>query len=431
MKQFRIALVGLGTVGGGVWRHLHANLAQLKLRTGAEISVTRTVARRPERAAELGVPAELNRTDWREVVADPEVDCVVELIGGTSDACELVTAALGNGKHVVTANKALLAEHGHRLFALAQEKGLQLLFEASVAGGIPYIKAQREGLIANRLREIYGIVNGTCNYILDRMLTHEIDYATALTDAKQAGYAEADESLDVDGHDSAHKAAIIAALAYGFWVPGRELFTEGIRGIARQDLVTARTLGYEVKLLAVIKCAEDQQVEVRVHPTLIPKDHPLAAVDSVYNGLFTVGDIVGNTMFYGMGAGADPTASAVLADIAEIACHFPESRAWQPITDESTAHRLKPMDDIVSRYYLRLSVIDRPGVMATLCEVFGRRGIGLSSIHQDESEEGGTATLIFMVHDACERTFAAALDEIAQLDLVQAPPVRLRVEDLP
>jgi len=430
MKQFRIAIVGLGTVGGGVWRHLHANLAQLKLRTGADIAVTRTVARRPERAAELGVPEGANRADWREVVTDPEVDCVVELIGGTTDAYQLVEAALQNGKHVVTANKALLAAHGHQLFDLALEKKLQLLFEASVAGGIPYIKAQREGLIANRLREIYGIVNGTCNYILDRMLANEIDYATALADAKEAGYAEADESLDVDGHDSAHKAAIIAALAYGFWVPGNKLYTEGIRNIARCDLLAARRLGYEVKLLAVIKCGDDKQVEIRVHPTLIPQDHPLAAVDNVYNGLFTIGDIVGNTMYYGMGAGADPTASAVLADIAEIACHFPESRTWQPIADENTEYQLKPMDVIVSRYYLRLSVIDKPGVMARLCEVFGRRGIGLSSIHQDESEEGGTAQLIFMVHDASERTFAAALDEIAGLDIVQAPPVRLRVEDI-
>ncbi len=430
MKKFRIALIGLGTVGGGVWRHLHANHGQIQLRTGADIEVTRTVARRPERAAELGVPESVNRTDWKDVVTDPEVDCVVELIGGTTDAYLLVKTALENGKHVVTANKALLAEFGHELFELALEKNLQLLFEASVAGGIPYIKAQREGLIANRLREIYGIVNGTCNYILDRMLREDEDYATALVDAKEAGYAEADEALDVDGHDSAHKAAIIAALAYGFWVPCHDLHTEGIRDISRCDLLMARRLGYEVKLLAVIKCDEDKGVQVRVHPTLVPQGHPLAAVDSVYNGLYVCGDIVGNTMYYGMGAGDGPTASAVLADIAEIATHFPESRTWQPIATEDTEYHLKPMADIVSRYYLRLSVIDKPGVMAKLCDVFGRRGIGLSSIHQDESEEGGTATLIFMVHDATESVFAAALDEITALDIVQAPPVRLRVEDL-
>jgi homoserine dehydrogenase len=423
----RVGLAGLGTVGGAVWRQINSQRELLRQRTGAEIRVDQVAVLEPERAAELGVPKELVTTDLRRLVENPNLDVIVELIGGTTHAYELIDQALKRGKHVVTANKALLAARGCELFQSAHKNGRHLLFEASVAGGIPIIRALREGLVANRILSIHGIINGTCNYILTRM--NELEFDEALAEAKRKGYAEADESLDVDGHDSAHKTAVLAALAYGFWVPAGQLYTEGLRAVEKQDIVYARRLGYTLKLLAIVKTDRDGAVEVRVHPTLIPQSNLLASVNGVFNAVLVRGDVVGDTLYYGRGAGGDPTASAVLSDLAQIASHFPQEQKARNVGHEALHSRLKAMDEIVSRYYLRLLVEDRPGVLADVARVLATRRIGISSVIQPEAHVGETTPLILMLHDAQEANFQAAVREIAQLGAIKSPPVHLRVED--
>jgi len=428
MNQLRVGLVGLGTVGGAVWRHLQTNADLLRDRIGANIVISRVAVRRPERAAELNVPKDRVSTDWKQLVTDPELDVIVELIGGTTVAYDVCRAALENGKHVVTANKALLAEKGRELFELAAKHQRQLMFEASVAGGIPLIKSLREGLVANRILALHGIINGTCNYILWRMSQGNLEFAEALAEAKAGGYAEADESLDVDGHDAAHKATVLAALACGLWIPTASLYVEGIRTVEKRDMAFARKLGYELKLLAIIKADADHAVEVRVQPTLVPLAHVLASVSSVFNAVMVRGDIVGDTLFYGRGAGADATSSAVLGDLADIAAHHPGSIPLRPVGSQVAA-RIKGIDEIVSRYYLRIDVLDQPGVLAQIAGILGSRQISISSAIQPENRRDSHVPLIFMVHNAKEKEFQAALKEIAALPVVKGPPVRWRVED--
>ncbi len=429
MNTLRIGLAGTGTVGGGVWSHLQSNFDVLRCRTGVDIKIVRVATRDPKSIERLGIPTSIVSDDWHALVNDPEVAVIVELMGGTTHAYQLIKAALEAGKHVVTANKALLSKYGEELFALAAKKERQLLFEASVAGGIPIIKSLREGLIANRIVALYGIINGTCNYILSNMSEKGIDYAEALADAKAKGYAEADESLDVDGHDSAHKAAILAAIAYGFWVPEGQLATEGIRQVTKVDIQFARKLGYEIKLLAVIKSDDKSGVEVRVHPTLIPQKNVLASVSGVFNAVFVRGDVVGDTLFYGRGAGADATASAVLGDIAELALGLHAPRKCRAVGSDALYPKLKALEEIISRFYVRLNVADRPGVLAKIASVFASYEIGISSVIQPEVQAGESVPLIIMVHDASEKRFADALAEIARLDVVKDTPVSLRVED--
>jgi len=425
----RVGLAGLGTVGSSVWRRLVSQKDLLRQRTGTEIRVDQVAARRLERARECAVPEEIVTPDWRKLAANPELDVMVELIGGATEAFELIRTALQNGKHVVTANKALLAERGGELFQLAIKHQRHLLFEASVAGGIPIIRALREGLVANRIISIHGIINGTCNYILTRMNEAGLEFKDALAEAKREGYAEADDSLDVDGHDTAHKAAVLAALAYGFWTPPDRLYTEGLRAVEKQDIVYARKLGYALKLLAIIRMDPDGAAEVRVHPALIPLSHVLASVSGVFNAVLVRGDVVGDTLYYGRGAGGDPTASAVLSDLAQIASHFPQEQKARNVGHEALHSRLKTMDEIVSRYYLRLMVEDRPGVLADVARVLASRQIGISSVIQPEAHAGETTPLVVMLHDAPEAQFRAAVAEIAKIPTVKAPPVSLRVED--
>ena len=425
----RVGLAGLGTVGASVWNRLTSQRDLLLQRTGTEIRVDQVAVRKAARAKEIGVPEKLTTPDWRKLVANPDLDVIVELIGGTTEAFELIRTALQNGKHVITANKALLAQHGAELFATALKHQKHLLFEASVAGGIPIIRALREGLVANRILSIHGIINGTCNYILTRMNESGLEFKDALAEAKAKGYAEADDSLDVDGHDTAHKAAVLAALAYGFWVPQGQLYTEGLRAVEKQDIVYARKLGYGLKLLAIIKTDKDGAVEVRVHPTLIPEKNVLASVSGVFNAVLVRGDVVGDTLYYGRGAGGDPTASAVVSDLAQIAAHFPQEQKARNVGHEALHSRLKTMDEIVSRYYLRLLVVDRPGVLADVARVLASRQIGISSVIQPEAHAGETTPLILMLHDAPESQLKAALADIAKIGAVKAPPVHLRVED--
>jgi homoserine dehydrogenase len=425
----RVGLAGLGTVGASVYRRLASQGELLRQRTGTEIRVTQVAVRRAERAREIGVPPEQVVSDWRTLALNPELDVVVELMGGTTDAFELISLALQNGKHVITANKALLAERGAELFYTALKHQRHLLFEASVGGGIPIIRALREGLAGNRILSIHGIINGTCNYILSRMEEADLEFADALAEAKREGYAEADDSLDVDGHDTAHKAAVLAALAYGFWVHPDALYTEGLRRVDKQDLLYARKLGYRLKLLAIIKADPDGAVEVRVHPTLIPQANLLASVRGVFNAVLVRGDVAGDTISYGRGAGGDPTASAVLSDLAQIANHWPQEQRARNVGHEALHSRLKTMDEIVSRYYLRLVVEDRPGVLADVARVLANHRIGISSVIQPEAHVGETTPLVIMVHDAVEAKFRSAVREIAAIAAIKAPPVSLRVED--
>ncbi len=425
----RVGLAGLGTVGASVWRRLLSQRDLLRQRTGTEIYVEQVAVRRPERAREVGVPENLVTSDFGQLIANPALDVIIELIGGTTDAYALIEQALRSGKHVITANKALLAAHGAELFKVAHENQRHLLFEASVAGGIPIIRALREGLVGNRIVSIHGIINGTCNYILTRMNEAGLEFKEALAEAKREGYAEADDSLDVDGHDAAHKAAVLAALAYGFWVPPGRLYTEGLRAVDKQDIVYARKLGYGLKLLAIIKTDADGAVEVRVHPTLIPQSHVLASVSGVFNAVLVRGDVVGDTLYYGRGAGGDPTASAILSDLGQIASHFPQEQRARNVGHEALHSRLKTMDEIVSRYYLRLLVKDQPGVLADVARILATRQIGISSVIQPEAHVGETTPLVLMLHDASESQFQAAVQEIAQIGAIKAPPVHLRVED--
>ena len=425
----RVGLAGLGTVGASVWRQLDSQRELLRQRTGTEIRVDQVVVRRPERAREVGVPKTIVTNDLQQLIKNPEIEVIVELIGGTTDAYTLILEALNSGKHVVTANKALLAARGTELFQAAHQNQRHLLFEASVAGGIPIIRALREGLVANRILSIHGIINGTCNYILTRMNEAGLEFADALAEAKREGYAEADDSLDVDGHDAAHKTAVLAALAYGFWVPPRQLYTEGLRAVEKQDIVYARKLGYALKLLAIVKTDHDRAVEVRVHPTLIPEAHVLASVNGVFNAVLVRGDVVGDTLYYGRGAGGDPTASAILSDLGQIASHFPQEQKARNVGHEALHSRLKAMDEIVSRYYLRLMVEDRPGVLADVARILANHDIGISSVMQPEAQVGRTTPLVVMVHDARESQFQAAVKDIAALGAIKAKPVHLRVED--
>ncbi len=430
MNEIGIGLLGFGTVGAGVVEGLQRHADLIAARVGAR-PVLRWIADLDlERDRGVAVDRALLTRDAKAVVEDPAVDVVIELIGGVGIARELVTRALELGKPVVTANKKLLAEHGESLFGLAAARGAALAFEASVAGGIPIIKALREGLVANHIDAVYGILNGTCNYILTRMEREGLAFDAALKAAQSEGYAEAEPSLDIDGYDTAHKAALLATLAYGCSVPMQALHVEGIRGIATDEIRYAAELGYRVKLLAIIK-HEASGISARVHPTLVPARHMLGSVDGVYNAVLVRGDIVGDTLYYGRGAGRLPTASAVLADVADIASRLARGEKTTPpvLPPGGARARLVELAEVRARYYLRLSLLDRPGVLARVAAILGANGISIASMIQKEQRQGGHVPVIALTHDAEERSFRAALAEIDTLDVVGAPTVALRIED--
>ena len=430
MKEVGIGLLGFGTVGAGVVEGLQRNADLLARRTGVRLVLRGIADLDLERDRGVTVDRALLTRDARAVVEDPQVNVVIELVGGTGIARELVTRALELGKPVVTANKKLLAEYGATLFALAAKQKAELAFEASVGGGIPIIKSLREGLVANHIGAAYGILNGTCNYILTRMEQEGLAFDEVLQAAQSAGYAEAEPSLDIDGHDTAHKAAILASLAYGFPVPMKALLVEGIRGLAQDEIRYAAELGYRIKLLAIIKQG-DAGVSVRVHPTLVPHGHMLASVSGVFNAVLVRGDIVGDTLYYGRGAGRLPTASAVLADVADVARRLAAgARADLPVfppLEKPVA--LAPVETVEARYYLRLSLLDKPGVMDRVAQVLGQHQISIASMIQKEQSRGDYVPVIILTHAAVEKNFQAALDEIDQLDVVSAKTVRLRIED--
>jgi homoserine dehydrogenase len=441
MRQVNIGICGGGTVGGGVFQAIQRNGALMASRLDVRLNVARVAVRRRKKKRAVKIPSRLLTTDWREIVEDPEISLVVELMGGTDTARQVVLSALRKGKPVVTANKALLSAHGEELFATAQNYGANLYYEASVAGGIPIIKVLREGLIGNRIVHLYGIVNGTCNFILTRMKSDGADFAAALKEAQRLGYAETEPSLDVDGHDAAQKIGILASLAHGFWVNPKQIYVEGIRDISPLDIQFAAKLGYTIKLLGVVKktvtspagprtrtgCAP---IQVSVYPTLVPNWHVLASVNDVFNAVFVRGDVVGDTLYYGRGAGQDATASAVLSDLADAALDLKcgsKSRV-APFVPHERDGAVLPMDDVISRYYVRLSVIDRPGVFARIAAILAAAKIGISSIIQLEGHVGEVVPVILMIHDAANAAVRRALQKISKLDVVKAAPTMIRVE---
>jgi len=430
MKEFGIGLIGFGTVGAGVVAGLQKHGDLMAKRTGIQLIVKRIADLDLESDRGVKVDPSIMTTDAMSVVEDSSVDIVVELVGGTTFAKEITLKALKLGKPVVTANKALLAEHGAELFAVAAESNTDLFFEASVGGGIPVIRALREGLSANHIESIYGILNGTCNYILTQMETVDTPFDEVLADAQAAGYAEADPGLDIDGYDTAHKAAILASLAYGIPVPMSAIATEGIRGFDNMDIQYAHELGYRIKLLAVIKYVDDA-VEVRVHPTLVPLEHMLASVNGVFNAVMIKGDIVGDTLYYGRGAGREPTASAVLGDVADVARNlaFKAAQRVPPLKQYKYYEKIRPIEDIQARYYLRLMLLDEPGVMAKVAEILGSHSISIASVVQKESCSGERVPVIILTHEAKEQEFQDALKEITQLDVADNNAIRLRIED--
>jgi homoserine dehydrogenase len=436
-------MIGGGTVGGGVYRALELNGNMLAARTGVKLALARIAVKAFDEPRKVEIPLSCLTTDWRAVVEDPAVQIVIELAGGTTVAREIALRALGLGKPVVTANKALLSAHGPELFAAARASGTNLYYEASVAGGIPIIKALREGFVGNRILRLYGIVNGTCNYILTRMKLEGADFGAVLADAQRLGYAEAEPSLDIDGHDSLHKIGILASLAHGFWMDPRQIHVEGIRHVSQLDIQFAERLGYTIKLLGVVKLlspaprnakrkSPPQRVSVAVHPALVPNTHVLASVNHSFNAVFVRGDIVGDTLFYGRGAGQDPTASAVLSDLVDAALDL-ESKGRPrvpPFFDHARGIEILPMTEAVSRYYLRLTVVDRPGVLARIAAILAANRIGISSVIQPEGHQGESVPLILMIHDAPGAAMQRALARMTRLPVVKAPPALIRVENL-
>jgi len=428
MKQIGIGLAGFGTVASGVFKHLALNRALLSERLGLTLEVRRIAVRDPKKSRSVDAPASLFTSQWQEVVDDPNVQIVVELMGGIEEARALIIRSIEAGKIVVTGNKALLAEHGKEIFDLASAKQVPVFFEAAVAGGIPIIKAVRESFVGNHIQSIHGIINGTTNYILTRMTDAGIDYADALAEAQAQGYAEADPTLDVNGWDAAHKALILASLAYGTWINPAKVFVEGIEQVTARDVAFARKLGYRIKLLGIIKAAAAGEIEVRVHPTLVAEKHVLASVNGVFNALCVHGDVVGETLFYGRGAGQDATASAVIADLAEAAGALQSRRRDCGFMPHGLYGDCKPLDSIQCQYYLRVPVEDKPGVLAQVAGVLGTMNIGISSMIQPESA-GDEAELILMLHDATHAQVRTALERIEALASVNGKPRLLRVEN--
>ena len=435
MKPLRIALLGLGTVGGGTVNVLARNREEIARRAGRSIEVTRAAVRDPDKAricARAGIALSV---DPFAVVDDPETEIVVEVIGGTDLARELVLRAIDRGKHVVTANKALIALHGNEVFAAAHERGVTVAFESAVAGGIPIVKAIREGLAGNRIDRIAGIVNGTSNFILTEMREHRRDFAGVLREAQRLGYAEADPSFDVEGVDAAHKLTILAAIAFGIPLQFSRVHSEGIADLHLEDIAYAEQLGYRIRHLAIARRRTDG-VELRVHPALVPQRHLLASVDGVMNAVLVNADAVGPTLYYGAGAGAEPTASAVVADLVDVVRALttdPGNRvpylAFRP--DAMSDLGVLDRDEARSAWYLRMTAADRPGVLAEIATLLGQAGISIEAVVQPEPPRGARfAKLVMLTHSVREGRMRDALARVESLDVVDGKVVRLRVEHL-
>ncbi len=433
MEAVKVGVLGLGTVGCGTLTVLNRNAKEIARRAGRDIQVAMVADRDPNNQCKIGNAEKTS--DAFAVVNSPDIDIVVELIGGETIALELVLQAIAMGKHVVTANKAMIAKHGNQIFAAAQEKGVMVAFEAAVAGGIPLIKAIREGMAANRIDWLAGIINGTSNYILTQMETEGADFESVLSDAQRLGYAEADPTFDVEGIDAAHKLTILASIAYGIPLQFDKVYTEGISKVTREDVLHAEELGYRIKHLGIAR-RMDAGIELRVHPTLIPASRLIANVNGVMNAVVVHGDAVGPTLYYGAGAGSEPTASAVVADVIDVARVLtvdPQNRvphlAFQP--GELSEMPILDMDAIKTAYYIRLSVLDKPGVLADITNIFGAAGISIKALLQkpgDKSER--MASIIMLTQVAEELRFNQAMNQVHTLDSVHGQAVSFRVEQL-
>ncbi|HTQ01832.1 MAG TPA: homoserine dehydrogenase [Casimicrobiaceae bacterium] len=437
MKPLQVGLLGIGTVGAGTWTVLRRNEEEITRRAGRPIRITWIAERAIDVAREKtrGATGVNLTNDARVVLAHADIDIVVELIGGIEPARTLVLEAIAHGKHVVTANKALLARHGNEIFAAAHAKGVMVAFEAAVAGGIPIIKALREGLTANRIEWIAGIINGTSNFILSQMRATGAPFAKVLAEAQARGYAEADPTYDIEGVDAAHKLAIMSAIAFGVPMQFDKVYTEGIGRLGQEDIRYAEELGYRIKLLGITRRAKNG-IELRVHPTLIPAQRLIANVEGVMNAVLVKGDAVGPTMYYGAGAGAEPTASAVIADLVDVTrMHTadPEHRvphlAFQP--DQLTDVPFLPMGDVVTSYYLRMRVDDKPGVLADITRILADREISIDAMIQKEPSEGEYQTdIILLTHKTVEKNVDDAIVKIEALPTVRGKIVRIRLEEL-
>ena len=435
MKPVRIGILGLGTVGGGTVNVLKRNAQEITRRAGREIHVTHAAARDPNKARGCDLTGIEVGTDPRAVIDNPDIDVVVELVGGYDQPRAWVMQAIANGKHVVTANKALIAVHGNEIFAEAHRRGVMVAFEAAVAGGIPIIKAIREGLAGNRIQWLAGIINGTGNFILTEMRDKGRDFADVLAEAQRLGYAEADPTFDVEGIDAAHKLTILAAIAFGIPLQFKKAYTEGITQITREDVNYAEAFGYRIKHLGIARRTAEG-VELRVHPTLIPERRLIANVDGVMNAVLVKGDAVGPTLYYGAGAGAEPTASAVVADIIDVVRTLttdPNNRvphlAFQP--DAISDVGILPVEDIETAYYLRMQAQDRPGVLADVTRILGDRGISIEAILQKEPAAGAEqASIIMLTHRVRERQMNQAIAQIETLKSIDGRVVRIRLEHL-
>jgi homoserine dehydrogenase len=434
-KNYGIGLAGCGTVGTGVIRALQRNGELIRQRTGGQMTmqVKRVLVRDATKSRDEAVDATMLTTDWRAVVEDPAVQLVVELIGGTGLAFEIVARALELGKPVVTGNKALLAERGVELFALSKKYQVPIHFEAAVAGGIPIIKTVQEAFVGNRMTALCGIINGTSNYILQRMSEARLDFQTALGEAQALGYAEADPTLDVNGWDAAHKAILLATLAYGFPISPADVHVVGIEQVKPIDIDFAKQLGYVVKLLAVIREHADGAVELRLQPSFVSKTHILASVNGVFNAVAVHGDGVGDALFYGRGAGQDPTASAVVADLVEAARSLSHDQGHRGFLPWAAQGRLLPIEETKTAYYVRFDVTDRPGVIAEIARVLAEHCIGISGTHSPVNPENPDAAfvdMVFLLHSCPFGLLQTALKEIFALDCVNSEPVVFRIEQL-
>jgi homoserine dehydrogenase len=428
MRTVNVGLIGLGTVGSGVVEIVTRHAAHFRTRAGVDLVLTRCADRDAGRAKALGIESARFTTDAAGVIGDPEIDIVVELIGGTGVARDVVLDALAAGKTVVTANKALMATHGREVMDAAAAHEVDILFEAAVGGGIPIIGPLKHSLVSNEIQAVYGIVNGTTNYMLTRMAADGLDYESALVEAQARGFAEADPTADVDGLDAAAKIAILASIAFNSRVTFADVPAEGIRAITPNDIAYAAETGYRIKLVAIAK-RTPQGIDIRVQPTMIRADHPLARVDGVYNAIYVVGDAVGETMFFGEGAGSLPAASAVVGDIIEAARHI--DRGCQALVGCTCSEALPIRDiaDLETSYYVRLHVADEPGVLASVAGIFAEHGVSLASVIQRHADEAG-AEIVWITHRAAERDMRAALARIDALDVVLQIGSVLRVEEL-
>ncbi len=432
MQAVNIGLVGAGTVGGGVVKILNARAEQFRGDLGLPVKLARIVDKATDRFASLPVGDAKCTSEINDILNDDSISVVIELVGGTTFARKVVLESLERGKHVITANKALIAEHGPEIFETAARKGVSVYFEAAVGGGMPVIKSIREGLVGNNVLSIKTIINGTCNYILTRMTREGLPFQEVLSQAQAKGYAEADPTLDVGGGDTGHKVAIMASLISGGYVPFDNISIEGITSITKEDIEFARELGYAIKLLGVIKKTEGTDLDVRVHPAMLHTSHILASVSDVFNAVLLEGDAVGKILLYGRGAGEMPTASAVVSDVVDVARNITSDAPVRIPMDYYRSDRkveVLPIEQIAGRYYLRFTVSDKPGVLASIASVLGEQGISIASVMQREGHLNDSVPVIIITHTASERGMQNALEQIEKTDYVRARTQVIRIED--